>query len=51
MLDITREIYTHAIPEEQHRALESVACTWSEMDPSSAFGANSVEQSQLKIMK
>ncbi len=51
--DITREIYLHAIPEEQRRAVESVErlVFGPPMDPSSAFDASSVKQSELKTKK
>jgi hypothetical protein len=44
--EITREIYLHAIPEEQRRAVESVEklCSWTQMDPSSGSNADSITQ-------
>jgi integrase len=45
--EITREIYLHAIPEEQRRE----ACVWTQMDPSSGTGVFFNNKSELKIKK
>jgi hypothetical protein len=51
--EITREIYLHAIPEEQRRAVEKrrEARIWTQMDPSSGSDANHVRQSESKTKK
>jgi len=51
--DITREIYLHAIPEEQRRAVESVErlVFGPKLDPSSAFTATTFKQNELKTKK
>jgi integrase len=36
--EITREIYLHAIPDEQRRAVESVeTCIWTQIGPKFGF--------------